>query len=106
MIRSIYSRCQAVSLITRSFSLASDCLFGYFPGQVGLPFPVAKEKERLMSETAWQREYMLRIIYDEDYIYTPKDFVRYEILPPTQKLRFILIAIDLAISMKSSADRT
>ena len=32
--------------------------------------------------------------------------MRYEVLPPTEKIRFALISIDLAISKKSSADKT
>lgn len=65
-----------------------------------------EERQKVMSEVTWQREYMLRIIYDDQYIYTPKDFEYYKILPPAQKIRFILLAIDLAISTKSSADKT
>lgn len=77
-----------------------------WPGKYPNKQSLAKEKERLMSETAWQREYMLQIIYDDHYIYKPGDFTRYQVMPPAEKLRFVLISIDLAISTKSTADKT
>ncbi|MCL5797351.1 MAG: hypothetical protein M1366_00930 [Patescibacteria group bacterium] len=64
------------------------------------------EKARVGDEVTWQREYMLRIIYDQDYIFTPKDFIHYEVLPSRDRSRFILVAIDLAISTLSTADKT
>lgn len=77
-----------------------------WPGKYPNKQSLVKEKERLMSEAAWQREYMLQIIYDDHYIYKPGDFTRYQVMPPAEKLRFILISIDLAISTKSTADKT
>lgn len=75
---------------------------GKYPNKTALEL----EKARVMDEVTWQREYMLRIVYNQDYIFTPKDFIRYEVLPQADKARFILVAVDLAIATSSSADKT
>ena len=62
------------------------------------------------SEIAWQREYMLRIIPDEDQLVHP-DWIQYydpEELPSKDntKFKYTGIGIDLAISQRDTADYT
>lgn len=92
--------------IYRIYPIATASGRPNWPGKYPNKKAVEEEHRRIMDEAIWQKEYMQRIVYDEDYIYIPSDFMRYEVLPPASKIRFILIAIDLAISTKSSADKT
>lgn len=77
-----------------------------WPGKYPNKKVLDEQKALVMNEVTWQREYMLQIIYDDDYIYTPKDFVRYGVLPLRGSIRYLLLAVDLAISKSSSADKT
>lgn len=92
--------------VCRIFPIATTKGSSTWKGKYPNKKAVAEERSRVMSEVTWQREYMLRIIYDDHYIYKPGDFTRYQVIPPAEKLRFILISIDLAISTKSTADKT
>lgn len=92
--------------IYRKFPIADSRGKPMWPGKYPNKKALDAEKARVMDEVTWQREYMLRLVYGQDYIFTPKDFIRYEVLPPADKIRFILIAIDLAISTNTTADRT
>lgn len=75
-------------------------------------FPSMEEIEDLKktvgSEKAWQREYLLRIITDEDQVVKPEWIHYYDELPSLERseLRYIATGIDLAISQKQSADYT
>jgi len=95
-----------MSGIYRKYPVANLQGKSTWPGKYPNKKALNAEKARVMDEVTWQREYMLRIIYSQDYIFTPKDFVRYEVLPPADKIRFILVAIDLAISTRATADKT
>jgi predicted phage terminase large subunit-like protein len=75
-------------------------------------FPSLVEIEKLRSsignDSAWYREYLLRIISDADRLVHPEWIHYYDNLP-TEKgtdFRFIATGIDLAISQKDSADYT
>lgn len=92
--------------IYRRYPIADSRGKPTWPGKYPNKKALRAEKARVGDEVTWQREYMLRIIYDQDYIFTPKDFICYEVLPPREKLRFILVAIDLAISTRNTADKT
>ncbi len=75
-------------------------------------FPTLAEIEKLHlsigSESAWYREYLLRIISDADRLVHPEWIHYYDQLPPetTNGFRFIATGVDLAISQKDSADCT
>lgn len=75
-------------------------------------FPTHIEVEKLRSsigtDSAWYREYLLRIISDADRLVHPEWIHYYENLPSEKGTDFRLIAtgIDLAISQKDSADFT
>lgn len=61
------------------------------------------------SKIAWEREYMLRIIPDEDQVIDPAWIQYYDELPSLTKANEYInsfISVDLAISQKSTADYT
>jgi predicted phage terminase large subunit-like protein len=65
-----------------------------------------KQHINTVSESAWQREYLLRIISDEDQVVHPEWIHYYDELPDEKDLSFIATAVDLAISEKETADYT
>lgn len=79
-----------------------------WPGKFDSPEKVESEKKKIGSEIAWQREYMLRIIPDEGQVVHPEWIQYYTDMPKTNfgSHRFAVFAVDLAISMKDSADYT
>lgn len=75
-------------------------------------YPTKSEVEELRarvgSEVAWQREYLLRIIPDEDRVIQRKWIQYYDGVPDFAGKEFVfgVTAIDLAISEKRYADKT
>jgi len=75
-------------------------------------FPSGKEieilKRKVANESAWCREYLLKIISDDDRIIRRNDIHYYNELPDTQKFppRLIAVGTDLAISLGKNADFT
>lgn len=75
-------------------------------------FPSEKEikilKRKVSNESAWCREYLLKIISDDDRIICRNDIHYYKELPDPQKFppRLIAVGTDLAISMGKNADFT
>ena len=75
-------------------------------------FPTWEDIEKLRasvpSETAWYKEYLLKIIPDEDRIIKRSDIHYYDQLPDFEKFppRLIAIGTDLAISLGENADFT
>jgi phage terminase large subunit-like protein len=68
------------------------------------------EKQKVSSEVSWQREFLLKIIPDEDQVILPDWIQYYDTVPnkrtDTLKYDFTLAGVDLAISEKDSADYT
>ena len=63
-------------------------------------------KRSLFSEAAWQREYLLKIVPEDDAVIL-RDWIRYyDSFPEDKTLRYIATGIDLAISKSASADYT
>ncbi len=75
-------------------------------------FPTMKEIETLKksvpSESAFSREYLLKIISDADRLVHPSWIHGYDVIPPQEQRHYLYTAtgIDLAISEKESADYT
>jgi len=68
---------------------------------------IEEEKKKVIDESAWQREYLLRIISDADRVVHPEWIQYYEELPPKKgEFKYIWSAVDLAISEKDTADYT
>lgn len=65
-------------------------------------------KSRIGSDSAWYREFLLRIISDADRLVHPEWIQYYDVLPPEDNGQFLYTAtgVDLAISQKESADYT
>lgn len=77
---------------------------GKFPDMVS----IEKQKVSIASDTAWYREYLLKIISDEDRIVKPEWIQYYDELPKDfhDKLRFTATGIDLAIAISEASDFT
>lgn len=79
-----------------------SCLW---PGKYTSEKELENEKMKVGSESSWQREFMLRIIPNDDQVIYPEWINRYTNLPNTD-YRYTYAGIDLAISTKDSADYT
>lgn len=79
-----------------------------WPGKFASPESVEAEKQKIGSEIAWQREYLLRIVPDEDRLVRPEWIQYYDELPdPKSKdFRYTATGVDLAISKSEKADYT
>lgn len=78
---------------------------GKYPGEAAL----TALKRTVGNRIAWEREFMLRIVADEDQIIDPTWIKYYDELPPmTEQSQYIntFFGVDLAISEKTSADYT
>jgi hypothetical protein len=65
-------------------------------------------KSKIGSDSAWYREFLLKIISDADRLVHPEWIQYYDVLPSEDNGEFLYTAtgIDLAISQKESADYT
>lgn len=79
-----------------------------WPGKYPTLDDIEAERQKTMSETAWYREYLLKIISTEEQIVHPDWIQTYDKLPVrgVGNFRSVAIAIDLAVSQKDSADFT
>lgn len=71
------------------------------------------ERKKIANETSWQREYLLKIISDEEKVIHPEWIQIYDKLPSSEDellnnpdFRFCATGIDLAISKKDYSDYT
>lgn len=76
-----------------------------WPGKYPDMVAIEAEKKKIGSESAFQREYMLRIISDLDRV-IKKDYIQYYDELPKENLIATFTGVDLAISEKSTADYT
>ena len=67
---------------------------------------VMKKKREVGKETIWQREYLLKIVSEEGQIVTWDDIRWYKEIPKDEEIIRRVIAVDLAISEKETADFT
>lgn len=80
-----------------------ECLWPEkFPDEVSLE---ALRKE-VMSKQAWEREYLLKIIPDDEQIIDPLWIRTYHEIPSDMKRLGVFVGVDLAISEKTTADYT
>jgi len=63
-------------------------------------------RKSVPSPQAWQREYMLQIIADDDQVVRPEWIHRYGTLPQEINYRYAASGVDPAISEKDNADYT
>lgn len=76
-----------------------------WPGKYPTHDDIETERQKTMSETAWYREYLLKIVSTEEQIVHP-DWIQFYNEVPRSGLHTIGIGIDLAVSQKDSADYT
>lgn len=69
---------------------------------------IDEERMRIGSEAAWQREFMLRIISDQERVVHPEWIRYYDHIPASTSPHFLYTAtgLDLAISKSDTADYT
>lgn len=68
---------------------------------------IAEEKRRCGNEFAWQREYLLHIVPDEDQVIHPEWIHFYDVIPTNRdSYHGVFVGIDLAISQRDTADYT
>lgn len=79
-----------------------------WPGKYPTPESIREERMRIGSEAAWQREFMLRIISDQERVIHPEWLRRYDHIPAHTSPNFLYTAtgMDLAISKSDTADFT
>ena len=78
---------------------------GKYPDQKA----ITQQKRTVANKVAWEREYMLRIIPDEDQVIDAGWIQYYDSLPAfTEENEYVnsFLSVDLAISQKSTADNT
>jgi predicted phage terminase large subunit-like protein len=83
-------------------TMDGECLW---PGKYPTPESIEAERQRVGDETAWQREYLLRIISGSERV-IHSEWIQYYDFYPTASRYFSAIGIDLAISQNDSADYT
>lgn len=78
-----------------------------WPGKFTSQEDIDTERRKIGDEKAWQREYLLRIIADEDQI-VHQDWIQYYDELPTEREGYehSLMGVDLAISTSNQADYT
>ncbi|MGB7957225.1 MAG: hypothetical protein WCF77_00055 [Minisyncoccia bacterium] len=82
-----------------------------WPGKYAFNRDIAEEKRKTGSEQAFQREFMLKIIAEEDQVIVPEDIHYYDIDTELAEVAAdargtTATGIDLAISQKDAADFT
>lgn len=96
--------------IFKSYPLLDDSEKCLWPGKFPNEEAINKERQRIGKESSWQREYMLKIVTDQDQI-IHREWIKYYDKLPSQKIkkprfRKNITGIDLAISQHDRADFT
>jgi len=76
-----------------------------WPGKFKSMEDIDTLKFSVPNENAWQREYMLRIVPEDDQLIFPEWLHYYDELPK-ENYRYVSTAVDLAISKNDTADYT
>ena len=97
-----------LSGIFRTYPLINDSDEILWPGRFPTPESIERLKQTIGNESAWQREFLLRIIPEDDQVVLPEYIQYYDILPDKNntEYRFTWFAVDLAISKRDTADFT
>jgi len=96
--------------IFRAYPLIDDNQNITWPGKFPTQKEIKDERQKIGNESAWQREYMLRIIPDTEKVIYPEWIYYYDTLPDIKNeknnYRYVATGIDLAISTKETAHYT
>jgi len=79
-----------------------------WPGKFDRPEKIEALRRSVANELAWQQEYLLQIISDSTRVIFPEWIQYYDALPANiaTEARAVFIGVDLAISLKETADYT
>ena len=84
-----------------------------WPGKYGAMEDIEEEKKKSANEYAWQREYLLHIVPDEEQVIRREWIQYYDVIPPPMHIfenyfshKEVRISLDLAISKSNAADYT
>lgn len=78
-----------------------------WPGKYPTQDAIDEEKRKSGNDVAWQREYLLRIIPDEDQVIDREWIQYYDDIPARESCHIgIFTGVDLAISQRDTADYT
>jgi predicted phage terminase large subunit-like protein len=93
--------------VFKSYPLINDEGKVAWPGKYPTKSDIETEKKKTGNENAWQREYLLKIVSEEDQVVTRDMIHYYDTLPDDPSgYRITLLGVDLAISQKENADKT
>lgn len=96
---------ESLNAVYREYPIMDEQGNALWPGKYPTLDSIEAERERTMSETAWYREYLLKIISTEEQVVRP-EWIQFYGKAPNESIRSIAIGIDLAVSEKESADCT
>lgn len=94
--------------IYKEYPLLDSCGNIMWPGKYPTMKDIEAKRKDIADDSAWHREYLLKIIADEDRIVKRPWIKYYDALPDTYRFpaRLIGIGVDLAISLSESANLT
>lgn len=92
--------------IFRGYPLLDDKNECIWPGMYPTKEDIEELHRSVGNENAWQREYLLRIIPEDDQVVYPEWIHHYDKLPDEGNLRATVMGVDLAISERDTADYT
>lgn len=93
--------------VYRSYPIEQDGIT-LWPGKYPDMAAIAKQERRIGNRVAWEREFRLHIVPNEDQIVTSAMIQRYKSIPAilTGEFQKFAIGVDLAISESDTADYT
>jgi len=94
-----------IKAVYREYPIVNEQGYPLWPGKYPTIEDIEREREFIMDEVAWYREYLLKIISSDEQIVKPEWIQTYRKAPPIP-LRAIASGVDLAISEKNTADYT
>jgi predicted phage terminase large subunit-like protein len=91
--------------VFRKFPVVDERGMPLWPGKYPSADAVKNDAIKLLDESAWQREFMLRIVPTSEQVVWPEWIHTYQTLPPGTP-RYKAIGIDLATSLEETRDFT
>ena len=91
--------------IFKTYPLVDEDGICLWPGKYPNEEAIEAERKKTGNENAWQREFMLKVVSEEDQVVHREWIQHYDDIPTTPH-RWTKVGIDLAISLKTSADYT
>ncbi|NQU77371.1 hypothetical protein HQ544_01600 [Candidatus Falkowbacteria bacterium] len=92
--------------VFKSYPIADEQGNPLWPGKHQDKEGLEEARKNAGNEITWQREYLLTIIPDEGQLVQPEWIKYYDELPDKKQLRYVATGIDLAVSLKNTANYT